>query len=156
MVRSHGGREAHEGKCAEKPQESASGRNGLSILDLASAGAQRGRVAELLVAAELTARGYIIAFTNPDAPYDLVAERVRDHKLFRIQVKVAYNGKGGRYIFNTSRKRPKNEPRVAYHADDFDCFAAVCPDGSVAYVPHDEDTPNSSRMVTDEMAGEPV
>lgn len=127
----------------------------MTILDRASAGAQRGRVAELLVAADLTARGYIVAFTNPDAPYDLVAERVSDHKLFRIQVKVAY-GKGDKYIFNTSRKRPRNEPRVAYSPDDFDCFAAVCPDGLIAYVPHDEDTPSSARVVTESMAGEPL
>ena len=125
------------------------------MLDRASAGSQRGRVAELLVAADLTARGYIVGFTNSDAPYDLVAERVRDHKLFRIQVKAAYQ-KGRGQIFNTSRKRPRNGPRVAYHPDDFDCFAVVSAEVGIVYVPHDEDTPTNTRVVSEDMAREPL
>lgn len=102
------------------------------------------------MAADLTSRGYIVSLTSPEAPYDLVAERTSDHRLFRIQVKAAYE-KGGKLVFSTSRTRPRHAPRLQYEVDAFDEFAVVASGEGICYVPHGEDTPRSARTVSDDL-----
>jgi hypothetical protein len=115
----------------------------------AQVGPQRGRVAELLVAAELTSRGYIVSLTSPDAPYDLVAERVSDHRVFRVQCKTAYVNSRGREVFNTASTNG-GRPRHQYDKDDFDVFAVVSSEG-IFYLAHDEYTPRSSKVIDDDI-----
>ncbi len=104
------------------------------ILARANQGSNRGRVAELLVAADLSSRGYIVSFPSAESAFDLIASRgTRD---IRIQVKCAY-AKGSGAVVHTSRTIGRRREPWQYAIGDFEFFGVVVPEEGIFYLPHD-------------------
>lgn len=106
---------------------------------LSDAGAlsnRRGAVGEMLVAAEMTARGFVVSFPQETVPYDLVADW--QGSLSRVQVKAATEARADpkryrgahRLIWrcSLSSSRPNLETgraRTVYTPDRID-FLVIC------------------------------
>lgn len=109
---------------------------------------RKGYAAELLVAADLHAKGFNVSFAAPGCVYDLIAER--ENWFIRIQVKLAQpNNKYWR--FHTKKRAGKRDYQP-YNAEDFDCFAVVVTEDNnldIFYPPNEGGS--MSRQVNDEV-----
>jgi len=107
-----------------------------------------GQAGEFLVAAEITALGYVCLTTPPKVKYDLVAD-VND-KLIKIQVKTINlprkASKTGKLVYEFSLK--KNRQRGSeYEAEDIDGFALVAfNQRQIAFVPLADKTSINFRV----------
>lgn len=85
-----------------------------------------GQAGEYLVAAEITALGYVCLTTPPKVKYDLVADV--DDNLIKIQVKTINlprkASKTGKLVYEFSLKKNRTKDSV-YEKDDIDGFALV-------------------------------
>lgn len=97
---------------------------------------QRGNVAELVVAAELSKRGYTVSLPiSHNSHYDLIVD-IGD-KLVRLQVKRAYTQNNhGKTIRCVESRRISGKKRWAYRDNAFDYLVACDVDRSdVWFVP---------------------
>ena len=116
------------------------------VLDRAKPGSERGRVAELMVAAHLTSRGWRVSFSPSDASYDLLVEQ--SGRMLRVQVKTAYQrGSRGYNVFNTASGTAKS--RHNYEDQAFDYFAVVVAGEGIFYVPQNAEWRHSKRVDDD-------
>ena len=120
------------------------------IVSRATQGSNRGRVAELLVAADLSASGFIVSFPSADSPFDLIASAGK--KDFRVQVKCAYERKDrpGSWVVHTRRTIGRRREPWEYQLEDFDYYGIVVPDEGIYYPPHNG-LWKSHQTITDEV-----
>jgi hypothetical protein len=85
-----------------------------------------GQAGEFLVAAEITAKGYVCLLTPEKVKYDLVADV--DDNLIKIQIKTVLfprkASKTGKLVYEFSLKKNRNKDSI-YEDGDIDGFALV-------------------------------
>ena len=101
-----------------------------------------GDVAELAVAADLTRKGFRVAFPFGDWHCDIIA--TKDEKVFyRFQVKSA-SYKDGSVVIHTHHPVSRDGSRRAYTSDECDWIVGYWPEGQTCYyVPVDKNLPKT-------------
>jgi hypothetical protein len=107
-----------------------------------------GQAGEYLVAAEITAKGYVCLTTPPKVKYDLVADV--DDQLIKIQVKTVRlprkASKTGKLVYEFTLKKDRKKGSE-YHKDDIDGFALVAfNQRQIAFIPRTDKTSINFRV----------